>query len=458
MKVLQIILLSLITVTLYSCQKEPTEDRNITTLTLSETGSGNCVSVVHGTYQKDSTLNTTHYIDVQVNSITPTAYDITSDTINGFHFAGTGTTVAGVSTIRLYGHGQPQAAGVNTFTITYDTSSCQVAVNVTAVTAPAVFQLGTAGNTCLGIVLTGNYHVGVPLNITNTAAIGMNVTVPGVYNISTSTVNGVTFSASGVFTQTGYHQLVLTGIGTPTAAGTFNYNFPTVPGSCILPVSYTTVIPGSAVFTLGGAGAACTGAVVTGTYIPTRPVTDTHNVKINVNVTTIGSYSISSNTVGGVGFSGTGTFTTTGLQTVTLKASGVPDAPSTRTFTVTVAGSSCTFSVVYEQFTYLILFPIGGGMNQPCSNSVVSGTYTAGVPLNATNTIQVRVQAGYPGYYYISMYPDVNGMNFSTFGYMPAAGIYDVIVPGTGTPIASGVFQVWPIANSQTCSVPITVN
>ena len=80
-------------------------------------------STVTGTYQVDSTLGSGNYIDVQVDVNVAGLYTITSDTVNGYSFSGTGTFGnTGLNTVRLYGTGRPVLEGINTFIITYGQS------------------------------------------------------------------------------------------------------------------------------------------------------------------------------------------------------------------------------------------------------------------------------------------------------------------------------------------------
>jgi len=83
----------------------------------------------------------------------------------------------------------------------------------------------------------GTYIVGTALTAANTAVINVNVTSPGIYNISTTTVNGISFSATGTFNITGPQQVTLNGTGTPTAAGTFNYPVSGGGNTCSFPVT-----------------------------------------------------------------------------------------------------------------------------------------------------------------------------------------------------------------------------
>ena len=78
------------------------------------------------------------------------------------------------------------------------------------------------------------------------------------------------------------------------------------------------------------------------------PLTTTNtSLKIQVIVNTPGAYNITTNTVNGYSFSGSGTFTTTGLATVTLQGAGTPLATQIDTFTITLAGqtNSCTIDL-----------------------------------------------------------------------------------------------------------------
>jgi hypothetical protein len=72
---------------------------------------------------------------------------------------------------------------------------------------------------------------------------------------------------------------------------------------------------------------------------------DTNYVEIGVNVSRTGSYRISSNAQNGVVFSDSGRFTSTGLQTVRLKATGTFTVVGTAGFSITFDSSVCGFEV-----------------------------------------------------------------------------------------------------------------
>jgi hypothetical protein len=62
-------------------------------------------------------------------------------------------------------------------------------------------------------------------------------------------------------------------------------------------------------------------ASVSGDYTKGVVLNSTNKVTVKVNVTTIGSYSISTTATNGMTFSASGAFSTTGVQTVTLTGS-----------------------------------------------------------------------------------------------------------------------------------------
>jgi hypothetical protein len=318
---------------------------------------GNCLGdSVGGIYKKDTNLNTANFIDVKVNVLTPGSFTISSDTVNGFYFRATGTFAsAGINTVRLQGTGKPLVVGTNSFNITYDSTTCVVPITTVLGTSgggSAVFSLTGTPGACTGATVQGTYTANVATTASNTATINVTVTTPGTYNIVTSTVNGIYFTASGTFAAAGAQTVILQATGTPTPAGPITIPITAGTSSCSFPL---TILPGAgpAVFTFVGSPSACTNATVEGTYIITTPLTAANKVTVQVNVTTIGSYSaITTNTVDGFLFSsGAGTFTVTGLQTVVLTASaGPPISAGPQPFTI--QGGGCTFTVPVADIDY----------------------------------------------------------------------------------------------------------
>ncbi|MCX6251814.1 MAG: hypothetical protein NTX61_13810 [Bacteroidetes bacterium] len=90
----------------------------------------------------------------------------------------------------------------------------------------------------------------------------------------------------------------------------------------------------------------CSSAVISGAYVAGVALTSFNTVGVNVNVTSIGAYTIYTNTVNGYSFSASGNFTATGTQNVILLGTGTPGATGINTFMVTFGTSTCNFSMV----------------------------------------------------------------------------------------------------------------
>ncbi|HYM93295.1 MAG TPA: hypothetical protein VET23_04095, partial [Chitinophagaceae bacterium] len=304
-----------------SCQKELSYENgnNLSLGSLQDDGTGNCLpKTVNGTYiQATSLAPATNTINVSVNVTKTGSYTIYSDTVNGYYFLAKGIFAAtGVNQVTLKGSGTPLASGINNFLIVYDSTACSIPITVLPLGSggPASFTLaGTPGN-CTGAVINGGYSIGVALNSFNTVVISVNVTTIGTYNISTTATNGMSFSGSGTFAATGVQTVVLNGSGTPVTSG--NTTIPITAGSSSC--SFTIPVGTPAVGTLGGAPGSCTSATISGIYVISTALTSSNTVQVQVNVTTVGVYTISTNTVSGFGFSASGTFNTTGSQLVTL--------------------------------------------------------------------------------------------------------------------------------------------
>ena len=333
-------LLILTTVFFMACQKEVSyEQGNFTASvgSLSVDANGNCLgAVVSGIYYKDTAIKASNYVDVSVQVDTAGTYTISSDTVNGYYFKATGTfTTSGAQSVRLIGGGKPLATGTNIFRVTYNGTVCEFSVTVLSGGGPsAVFTVN-----CTSPVINGIYKAGTALTASNTVTLNVNVTTAGPWSISTTpAVNGITFTGSGTFATTGANTVTLTGSGTPAAAATSS--FPVTVGTATCNFSIT-VVPagGNATFTI-----ACTGAVPAGTYVAGTALTAANTITLNVNVTVIGTWSVTTApAMNGIIFSGSGTFATAGANTIVLTGSGTPTAAGTHTFTVTGGTGTCTF-------------------------------------------------------------------------------------------------------------------
>ncbi len=281
-------------------------------------------------------------------------------------------------------------------------------------TAQYSFNGGTAS--CTGASLSGTFTAGTPVTAANTVTLSVIVDSVGSYTISTNTINGISFSGSGVFTSTGVQNIILTASGTPAIAGI--YNFTPVDNGCTFSVTVAANnggTSGTAAYSFnGGTGTSpCTGALVTGTFTAGTAASSGNTVVLNIVVDTVGTYSISTNSVNGITFTGTGTFTTTGAQTVTLTASGTPT--SSGTFAFTPGSNGCTFNVTVN------------------SNSSGGGS---------GNFLRCKIDGV------------LTNFNTSLVGYYvlpPSSGIpYSISVQGKNSDVAGSVQELWVTVTNPT--------
>ncbi len=202
----------------------------------------------------------------------------------------------------------------------------------------AVFTLGGSPASCTGFAASGTYMAGIALTTTNTITFDVNVSSAGAYTISTAAVNGITFSNTGSFTDTGTQTITLTGNGTPAAAGDFTYTVTNSAGNCSFIITTAPAAP-PASGTLD-----CAGIAPAGTYTQGIALSSSNTISIPVTVTTAGSYSITTGTVNGCAFSSSGVLAA-GAQTIILTGSGTPTASGNNSYNISFGTSSCSFSI-----------------------------------------------------------------------------------------------------------------
>ncbi len=202
---------------------------------------------------------------------------------------------------------------------------------------------------------------------------------------------------------------------------------------------------------LGDSSGTCKPVVLGGAYSSGVALTSLNTVQLQVTVSVPGTYTISTNTVNGVSFSNTGTFTSVGVQTVTLTGSGTPTNSGNSDFAVTYGNSRCSFSINFGNPSTGTL----GGGGGACTPFTVGGVYQQGILLNPTNTVQLQVTVTTPGNYSITT-NTVSGISFSASGNFPNTGLQIVTLAGTGTPTTSGILALSVNYGNSTCSFTIT--
>ncbi|OUL59925.1 hypothetical protein [Flavobacterium sp. AJR] len=334
-----------------------------------------------GSYNIGIPLTADNKLTLDVNVSNTGFWSMKTNTVNGYSFMGQGTfTTTGLQKVVLSGTGTPIASGTNLFDITSNAStvaggSCN---GISVIVAPVAFTMD-----CAGATQTGVYMQNVALNSTNnTITLPINVTATGATTISTNTVNGVSFSSGAiVLTKLGADTVVLKGSGTPTSGATAELTVTgtqTDPATCFYNL---TIAKQPIAFTM-----TCNSITTSGSYVPNVAMTSENSMAVPVNVTYVGDYSISTNTLNGISFSATGTFTTTGAQTITLKASGTPTAGGSYSYAINTNSTSssvtCSKAILFT-YRQMIVAGIGDGLYNP--GSAASGETSYAVLNNTTN-------------------------------------------------------------------------
>jgi len=214
---------------------------------------------------------------------------------------------------------------------------------------------------CSTVVVNGTYVQGTALNGNDYLSMQVDVKKPGSYSITGTTSNSYGFNTQGTFLNTGLQTVLVPGQGQPKNASP-------APGD---PVTLTLsgaesgctnikipVLPPTATYSLS-----CGSAVFNGVYIKGTPLTPSNTVTFNVNVAPIqgnaNTWAVSSNTVNGISFSGSGAFAASGTQTIALQGTGTPTGtdPITLTFTTNssdgAATCTATVNIAYSQMRIL---------------------------------------------------------------------------------------------------------
>lgn len=209
---------------------------------------------------------------------------------------------------------------------------------------------------------------------------------------------------------------------------------------------------GDAVYTLVASGSNCSDATASGTFQEGVMLTLAEMVTVTVNVTKTGTWTYVSRLVNGIILAGSGVFTGTGNQSITLLATGKPLAAGTSTFslpgssgcniniTVTAAGTggggggTPTNEFYYkatiggvdymQEVTNTNDYEAGSGMGGTDDVSFSAGIYYASTPIPAGST-GMGVEKGL-----MHNYLSATDAQFKAF-FNP--GTYPYAPPGPGT-------------------------
>jgi hypothetical protein len=129
--------------------------------------------------------------------------------------------------------------------------------NTTPIATTATGTLKDTSGNCLPAVVVGTYYEGVIPGDTNYVQVQVNAFTTGSYSISTDIQNGLQFSATGVFNNTGINTVKLKTSGTPVNIASTNYNVTFDGNTCV----FTVNVKDSTGTGLGGNTGGTTGPV-----------------------------------------------------------------------------------------------------------------------------------------------------------------------------------------------------
>ena len=192
-------------------------------------------------------------------------------------------------------------------------------------------------------VISGTVATGQTLSTGDMTIPFNNITYTGgsLYGFTTTSNNGLSLSSPLQGT-----------LGASPANLTMNVTgTPTFPGNTILTYSInnqtscTVTIPVQT--GTGRVNSVTCGGALNGTYTSGTAMTGTNSKIISLDVSVIGTFNVSTNTVNGVKFTGSYTAAALGVQNMTLTGVGTPLTSGTFTYAVTVSITATTFGNLY---------------------------------------------------------------------------------------------------------------
>ncbi|MBP9759359.1 hypothetical protein KBD45_06710, partial [Candidatus Dojkabacteria bacterium] len=288
---------------------------------LTEDGLGECTGTVdiNGIYKQGTALTASETVELSVFVVSPGAYSISTDLINGYSFTGTGTfnSTGNTTAILTNNNGTPLTDGVDTFTATLLGSNCTFSVDVDAYVPPPIYGTGLDG----AVTLASNKNINTDTIATGrTCADGIN------YSVTALTTNSATLSttpAAGCLAANDTVLLInLQGIST-NYANTGNYELLTVQSATGTNVTFTS--SKTKYYGNGASDDTNLGTATTNQRVMLQRVPNYTDVAINSGV------SLTANAWDGIkggviAFKATGTTTVTG--TIDADAKGFRGGPS----------------------------------------------------------------------------------------------------------------------------------
>lgn len=280
---------------------------------------------------------------------------------------------------------------------------------------------------CLPVVVNGDFKKDSVLTNANYVDVQVTVSSPGTFDIRSDTVNGYAFSKAGsvVF---GINTIRLYASGKAIVPGTNTFTIKYGTSTCSFDVTVTGSV-GTSEYTIDGAPLTCTGVTAAGTYTVGTPLDFTNTLTIRVNVTKLGTYGFGAVSTNGFGFAANGTFSTLGLQNVTLNGIGTPLTAGPSAITISNFASTCTYTIPVlagsggggTSSTYYFQFNDGANLIAADTGTVVALSISnAGVVALSVNAFSVTGDSAFS----IAVSTTGNtqtGVNYSTSVLFPMA-------------------------------------
>jgi hypothetical protein len=319
--------------------------------------------------------------------------------------------------------------------------------------------LKDAGGDCTGFFVGGAYKKDTVLTTANYVDVQIDISQAGVYIITTDTVNGYSFRGAGSTALLGLNTIRLIAQGKPLAIGTDVFTVKFGGTGCQFNVNVTLGTGGggtsTAKFTFPNTAGACAGATQTPNFFATIPTTPaTHNITLKVDVTTAGTYNLTTTSANGLIFSGSGTLAIGTNQPIILTAvpGSAPTAAGTTTYTfstTTPVASSCAFDLTVQAAPTPATFTIN------CATAATqTGTFQAGTALTLASKITISVTPTTTGSYSITT-NTLNGVSYIGAGIFTTTTTQNVDLfanPLNNTPTIAGPFNYTTTGGTAPCT------
>ena len=143
---------------------------------------------------------------------------------------------------------------------------------------------------------------------------------------------------------------------------------------------------GTSTYSLKATGNNCSIDSIGGNYNTAVALTSANTLIIKVDVTKIGTWSMTTGTVNGMRFTGNGTFTNTGAQTIILNGNGTPVDINVSDFEITAGTTTCNFYI-----------PVIGAGTAPC-NPADSTAEFSGIASDKYSQVAHNPNSSFGGY------------------------------------------------------------